>query len=205
MPITTILFDIGNVLTHDGYESYLVDPIDGLALPLHLPAADVIALTNDLFETYGIIPRADEAVFWQQVSDRIGIPLSPERIAATRLAVTRVNPEAIEVFELLQEKGIHIGIISNNIEFQYAHQLAALAFEDYADKDLVFLSHTAGVTKASGLFERAAGVVDPADTYVIDDRAANISYARKLGFHTSLYSLSSGQSLMKLVQEIIKL
>lgn len=203
MPIKTVLFDLGNVLSHDGHETYLTDEIYGLALSLGEPKDVVTQKVNHVFRKYAVMSEASEADFWNEIADTLGIELSPEAIDAVKLQITSTNPEAIESFELLKEHGINIGIISNSSPFFYEPQAKPLMLDKYAEPSLLFLSHKRGVLKSSGLFEIAAETVDPATTCIIEDRLKNVEYAQNIGFHATHYALASGESLLAVVEKII--
>ncbi|HSW37713.1 MAG TPA: HAD family hydrolase [Candidatus Saccharimonadales bacterium] len=203
MKIKTVLFDLGNVLSHDGHETYLTHELYGLALSLGLPKKEVIQKVTHIFRKYAVQSEADESDFWDEISETLGIELSPKAIATVKQQITTTNPEAIAAFKLLREHGIKIGIISNSSPFFYDQQAEPLLLDKYAEPDLVFLSHKRGHLKSNGLFEVAAARLDPSSTFVIDDRPHNVEYAQKLGFHAATYSMESGDSLLALTNKIV--
>lgn len=205
MRVKTILFDIGNVLTHDGHETYLTDPTYGLLRTSVLTTEDILEKTAPVFRKYAVIPKADAHAFWRDISEVLETSISNEDIQKVTQDIQTINPEVTKIFELLKANGIRIGIISNNTDVFYPLLAKLLNLSNFVESDLYFLSHTAGVTKSSGLFELAAGRVEPATTHIIDDRAKNVLYAQKLGFGASEYKLSSGDSLLNLVSEIISI
>ncbi len=202
MPIKTVLFDLGNVLSHDGHETYLTDEMYGLALGLGEPKEIVTQKVNHIFRKYAVLSEASESEFWKEIADTLGIVLSSEAVEAVKQQITSTNPEAIESFELLKEHGINIGIISNSSPFFYEAQATPLRLNEYANPNLMFLSHKLGRLKSDGLFELTAETVEPASTYIIDDRPKNVEYAQRLGFQAVAYSFESGDSLLSLVQKI---
>jgi FMN phosphatase YigB (HAD superfamily) len=202
MPVKTVLFDLGNVLSHDGHETYLTDREYGLALSLGEPKEVVTQKVNHIFRKYAVMAEASEPDFWAEIASTLGIELSPKSIDTVKEQITSINPEAIKSFELLKEHGIHIGIISNSSPFFYKAQAEPLSLTNYADSDLMFLSHKLGRLKSEGLFELAAQAVQPATTCIIDDRLKNVEYAQKLGFQAATYSFESGDSLLSLVEKI---
>jgi FMN phosphatase YigB (HAD superfamily) len=204
MQITTVLFDIGNVLSHDGHETYLTHELYGLARQLELPKDEVNVKVNHVFRKYAVKEHASETTFWDEIGDALDLKLSPEAIAEVKQNVDVTNPEAIAAFELLREQGIKIGIISNSTAVFYGPQTEPLLLDKYADPGLLFLSHKEGVLKSDGLFEIAAANVDPKSTCIVEDRAKNIAYAQKLGFNTMQYSLERGESLLAIVESIVE-
>lgn len=203
MPINTVLFDIGNVLSHDGHETYLTHEAYGLTLGLGLPKQEITQKVSRIFRKYAVLPKASESDFWREISETLGIKLTPGDIAAVKKQITITNPEAIASFDLLKEHGIKIGIISNSLSFFYNQQTEPLLFDRYTDPDLLFLSHKMSHLKSDGLFELAAQKLDPATTFVIEDRLKNVEYARNIGFHATVYSLGSGKSLLALTKKLI--
>lgn len=203
MQINTVLFDLGNVLSHDGHETYLTDEIYGLALSLGEPKDVVTQKVNHVFRKYAVRSDASEADFWNEIVDTLGVELSSEAIDEVKLRITSTNPEAIKSFELLKEHDINIGIISNSSPFFYEPQVKPLMLEKYADPSLLFLSHKRGVLKSSGLFEIAAETVDSATTCIIEDRLKNIEYAQNIGFQAVHYAFDRGESLLAVVERIV--
>ena len=203
MPINTVLFDLGNVLSHDGHETYLTDKEYGLALSLGEPKEEVTQKVNHIFRKYAVMEEALETDFWNEIAVTLGIELSSKSIATVKEQITSTNPEAIDSFALLKERGIRIGIISNSSPFFYEAQVKPLLVDTYVDPNLLFLSHKIGRLKSDGLFELAAGVVEPANTCIIDDRPKNVEYAQKLDFQAVPYSLESGESLLALIETIV--
>lgn len=203
MPIKTVLFDLGNVLSHDGHETYLTDKEYGLALSLGESKEVVTQKVNHIFRKYAVMAEAPKSDFWNEIAGTLGIELSPESIETVKQHITSTNPEAIESFELLKKHGIRIGIISNSSPFFYDAQAKQLLLADYADPNLMFLSHKLGRLKSDGLFELAAEALEPASTCIIDDRLKNVEYAQKLGFQAVSYSFESGESLLGLVEKTV--
>ena len=202
MPIKTVLFDLGNVLSHDGHETYLTDKEYGLALSLGEPKEVVTQKVNHIFRKYAVMEEAQESDFWNEIANTLGIELSLESIRTVKEQITSTNPEANESFKFLKELGIHIGVISNSSPFFYDAQVKPLRLDDYIDPNLMFLSHKLGRLKSDGLFELAAEALEPANTLIIDDRLKNVEYAQKLGFQAVSYSFESGDSLLSLVKKI---
>jgi hypothetical protein len=101
MPVKTVLFDLGNVLSHDGHETYLTDKEYGLALSLGESKEEVTQKVNHIFRKYAVMAEASETDFWNEIAVTLGIELSPESISTVKERITVTNPEAIESFFLL--------------------------------------------------------------------------------------------------------
>jgi FMN phosphatase YigB (HAD superfamily) len=203
MPIRTVLFDLGNVLSHDGHETYLTHELYGLALGLDEPKEVITQKVNHVFRKYAVMETASEADFWGEIADSLGVELNAGAVNEVKRQIDDTNPEAIKSFELLKSRGIAIGIVSNSSPFFYEPQTKPLHLDKYVDQNLLFLSHKRGVLKANGLFEIAASMVDPATTCVIEDRMKNVQYAQNLGFHAVHYAFDSGESLLAVVKKAV--
>jgi FMN phosphatase YigB (HAD superfamily) len=201
--IRTVLFDVGGVLSHDGHETYLSHDTHGIARHLGLPRQEVSKRTAPVFRKYAVLPRADEAEFWRDLGRALDTTFSDTAIRTAKQHIKDLNREAGTVFSYLRDKDVKVGIISNSTPFFYPVIARQLSLTSYVHRELCFLSHHEGCLKSNGLFEIAAAQVDPAQTFVIDDRPANVNYARKLGFKSAQYSLESGRSLLSLVKDIV--
>lgn len=202
--IKTFLFDIGGVLSHDGHETYLAHPLHGIALDLGLSEQELFSRTVAVFRKYAVMPTADEAMFWEEIGTALGTSFTPDAISAVKSNVCDINQETTAAFALLDSHNIKIGIISNSTPFFYPVMSAMLPFKDYVQPKLLYLSHVKGVLKSNGLFELATEKLDPSTTFVLDDRLKNVLYARKLGFQSAVYSMTTGASLLELVDECIR-
>jgi len=156
-----------------------------------------------VFRKYAVKEHASEVAFWSEIGDTLGLKLDPKAIVEVKQQVDVTNPEAIAAFEFLRGQGIKIGIVSNSTPVFYDPQTKPLLLDRYADPDLLFLSHKQGVLKSDGLFEIAAARVNPKSTLIVEDRAKNVAYAKKLGFNAVRYSLESGESLLTVVKAIV--
>lgn len=202
--IKTFLFDIGGVLSHDGHETYLSHPLHGIALDLGLSEPELFSRTVAVFRKYAVMPTADEAMFWEEIGAALGTSFTPDTLSAVKSNVCDINQETTAAFALLDSHNIKIGIISNSTPFFYPVISAIQPFKDYVQPELLYLSHVKGLLKSNGLFELAAKKLDPETTFVLDDRLKNVLYARKLGFQSEVYSMTTGASLLELVDECIK-
>lgn len=200
--IQTILFDVGGVLSHDGHETYLSHEKYGLARKLGIPNDEIFSRTVQVFRKYAVLPKASEAEFWKEIGDALGTRFSVVDIDTVKQQIQDVNKDTEATFELLHSRDIKIGIISNSTPFFYPTIASKLQFNKHVQPDLLFLSHVCGHLKSNGLFELAAASLNPAHTFILDDRPKNVVDARKLGFRSVQYSIESGMSLLELADEI---
>lgn len=204
MSIYTVLFDIGNVLTHDGHETYLTHKPNRLSENLGLSTQEILNKTAPVFRTYAVRTIVNETDFWNDMGLALGTSFSDKVIRNLKQELDDINTEAIAVFQSLKERGIAIGVISNCTPFFYASISKLLSLSTYVDPTLYFLSYEKGLLKSNGLFELAATKLDPSQTFIIDDRPKNVAHAKKLGFYGAQYSMKSGESLLALVTRIIR-
>jgi FMN phosphatase YigB (HAD superfamily) len=178
----TILFDIGNVLTTDPWESLLLTPGIGIADRLGIPREAAEAAGRTVWPRFSTDPQAREAEYWAAVEAELGVRIPLELVTYAEPDLLVANPAAVPVLRSLAGAGVRIGIISNNTAFWYPKQAALLDLSTLVDPDLVFVSHLSGVDKVDGLFDVAAAAVEPASTVIVDDRDSNIPRARSAGF-----------------------
>lgn len=192
--ITNVLFDIGGVLTPDPWEALILDDEHGI----HKGAgteAELAQKLTDVWDKYSHMPESHEEDFWQEASNALSLDIDQEAINEVKDKVIVADPEAADTLDYLQQEGVNVGIISNNTAFFWPVQRDALGLEDRGiDPSLVFLSHEAGRDKGDGLFEKAAQIVDPQETLVVDDRQSNIDHAEFLGYQTMAYSIKDPET-----------
>lgn len=193
MQLTTVLFDLGGVLTPDPYETILLHEEKGIGRNLDMSVSEVVSRVSHVWEKYSVLPGAQESDFWNEISAALGVRTDAGEIQVVRQEVVIANPDAIPAFELLRQHGISIGIISDNTAFFYPYQAQILSLGHYTDPSLLFLSQEKQMRKSNGLFALAASSIDPASTLIVDDRTPNLEKAAAAGFQTLLYEL--GQSL----------
>ncbi|PWG13762.1 hypothetical protein DF268_09670 [Streptomyces sp. V2] len=191
-PVSTVLFDLGDVLFRDPWETLLLTERTGLADRLGLDRAQVAETGRKLWHRFSL-SETSEQDYWRALSRRLGQPVSPFLIRELEEELLTANPAA-ETMLSAAAPGRRVGIVSNNTTFWYAKQSGRLRLDKWIDPALVFLSCREGVSKGTageGLFERAAAHLDPATTLIVEDRPRNVARARSAGFHTLTYSFSA--------------
>lgn len=192
VPAAAVLFDLGNVLFCDPWESLLLTPGTGLADRRGLDREYVRAAGTELWARYSL-SATDEESYWAELSAALRTPLTGEFVRSLEEELLLPHPEADRILTAAAASGRRIGIVSNNTTFWYAKQSAALDLPRFVDPGLVFLSCTAGVSKGTrpGLLETAAAATDPGRTLVVEDRPAHLRRAAGLGFETLEFSLAA--------------
>jgi len=125
---------------------------------------------------------------WAEFAERAGIDAPPEEIVAITAKYARpLDPNYENLLGLLQNHGIILGVISNNIAFVWRRQKEAMKLDRFFTTKRVILSCNFGLSKRSPgleLFKAAiaAAGVPPQACIFVDDRAHNIECALQAGF-----------------------
>lgn len=177
------IFDMGNVL------SLNVDVLPPIAERLGLTAEEIVGFAGDDFDELltGSI-TADE--MWDRFNAHFGTDVRED------LLITLFHPvidQRVERLILDLKAGGHRVVCGTN-SFE-KHYLYHLERGEYAVFDRVYASHIMKVAKPAAAFFRrilAEEGWQAADTYFVDDRAANVAAARNLGMHAHLYESYEG-------------
>ncbi|GGU99079.1 HAD family hydrolase [Streptomyces spectabilis] len=188
---SVVLFDLGNVLFRDPWETLLLTEGEGLADRLGLDRDEVDTVGRRLWRRFSVV-EAEEGEYWEELGRELGRKVPPSLVEELEDRLLVANPAAAELLAAASDAGARpVGIASNNTSFWYAKQAERLSLHQWLDPRLVFLSHELGVTKGArgrGLLEAAAERVHPPSTLLIEDRAGNLRRARGLGFRTAAYA-----------------
>lgn len=204
---SVILFDLGNVLFCDPWESLLLTPGAGLADRWELDPLFVREVGRRLWNRFSV-RESEEAQYWQALSLELDRAITPELIAELEGELLVANPVAGELLAAASGGGVRsVGIASNNTTFWYAKQAERLGLARWVDPGLVFLSCRLGVTKGTpgrGLLDVVAEYTRPSATLLVEDRSANLDRARSLGFRTVPYAFTgpAGVSSAELLDTI---
>lgn len=186
----TVLFDVGNVLFPDPWETLLLTPGKGLADRYGLDAGALARTARALWHRFSTVESTADA-YWDALARETGVPLTARAVEALEGELLHPHPRAAEFLARAAEGGRAVGVVSNNTSFWYATQSKALDLDRYVEPDLVFLSFRYGVEKGSpgrGLFEIAAEHT-AATALVVEDRPPNVLRARRAGFRTVHYAM----------------
>ncbi|MGW1995297.1 HAD family hydrolase [Embleya sp. NPDC001921] len=192
-----VLFDIGNVLFCDPWETLLLTAEHGLADRYGLDRGRVAEIGTALWRRYSLTETTEKR-YWEDLARALGVRVHADDVAALESALFRPNPHARQLLDSARDSGYRIGIASNNTTFWFAKQWSALGLDRYVDPKFVFVSHHWGVEKSSpgrGLLEIAAETVTPGRSLLIDDRPDNLTRAGQLGFRWCEYSMTPGSPL----------
>lgn len=202
--LTTILFDLGGVLTSDPWQSILLTPEDGVVDRMRLNRTIVEDAAARLWPKYSL-GRHGEAEYWTELGAAVGVEFDPELVAQAESSTVRVNRQWAGVLTTLRRRGMDWGTISDNTPFWYAKQLRMLAVGAATPPAHQFLSFDFGAAKTGttpDLFHLAAGLVSPPATLVVDDRDRNLQAAETAGFSVVKYEMAadgSGSGLVDVV------
>jgi len=186
--MNAVLFDLGDVLFCDPWETLLLTERTGLADRLGLDREQVAETGRRLWHRFSL-RETDERDYWKALSRRLRLPVSPFLIRELEETLLGANPAAEA---MLSAAASHrVGVVCDTTTFWYAKQSARLRLDRWIDPDLVFLSCREGVSKGTGLFEHAARHLDPASTLVVENGPRDLSRAAATGFRTLAYSFSA--------------
>lgn len=186
-----ILFDVGNVLFCDPWETLLLTPGSGLADRRGIDRHIVAKAGRRLWSEFSTAESSEDQ-YWRDLERELGIRISAEEVRELEKDLLFANPDAALMLGMAKDSGLPLGIASNNTSFWFAKQWKALELERYIEAGLVFVSHRLGVEKNSpgkGLFEIAAEAVPAGESLVIDDQRGNLHRAEQAGFRVEQYSL----------------
>lgn len=203
MAVTTVLFDLGGVLTPDPWETVLFHPDLGLLRDSRVSVADAARSMAAVWTDHAERPDAIAASFWAGAQQVFHAQFTMADVSAVAQLAITANDEFGATTAALTSAGVRIGVISNNTPFFYEWQSDLLALPDVVDNSLSFLSHEQGISKGSGLFELAAERISAGETVVVEDRLGNIDRAERCGFRTLHFELASGESLQQAVSKAI--
>ena len=186
-----LLFDVGNVLADDYWQTLVFTPWKGLAHRYGISVRKAEAVGSELWARFATDPDGTDEEWWSALEAALSITVTPTERAALH-GLIRANAEAVAQLRDMRERGLEIGLITDNTAFWLPKQVEVAGLSRLVSPDLVFASFALGAVKPArpGLYDIAAGVVDPARTLVIDDRVSNLSIASDLGFSVSRYSFS---------------
>jgi FMN phosphatase YigB (HAD superfamily) len=194
---SAILFDIGNVLFCDPWETLLLTPEKGLADLWGLDRSRVEKVARELWVEFSV-RESEEAQYWNEIGSRLGLEVSLSDIESFEKELLLPNPDAETILKTAQRSKRPLGIASNNTSFWFAKQWKALSLGRYIDPALVFVSHSLGVEKSihgHGLLEYAAEHLSVNSSILVDDRRENLTRAKSLGFKTVWYSFADSSPI----------
>ena len=126
-----------------------------------------------------------EQVLASQLTLADGSPVAGEGLLARMWAATKLDDGMLEVFRTLHGLGVPTGLLSNSWGDGYPRELFADRF------DVVVISSEVGMRKPEPrIFLHAAGLLglETAECVFIDDIAANVTAAERLGFTGVLHT-----------------
>jgi FMN phosphatase YigB (HAD superfamily) len=199
MRLKSVLFDIGNVIVSDYWESVWLSKNFGLADRLRIPIEKAELVGLQLWEKHAVI-KSDEKEYWQDASLILDVIFDTRLIEEVERLTITTNPHILSACTKLRENGIRIGIISNNTSFWYCKQVLQSGIAAFLSEEFVFLSCDYGVEKCGAewdLFSYAADKVTPQETLIIDDRIRNVERAKALGFKAINYTCARSATPVK--------
>lgn len=195
--IKAVIFDIGGVFIHDPWEWMLLDAKDNIADTFHLSREDVLRIGSVLWKKYDCITRSDvpireqEKEWWSNFLAALsGYPdnLTVEYlINETDKYLEPIEPQQIrELLDFLKNRGLVLGICSNNTDFWFAREWTKLGLKNYFPKQNIILSQQVGFNKSSPGSEMFKVLKENIgcefqEMIFIDDRKHNLEFAAQCG------------------------
>ena len=184
--ITTIIFDIGNVLVDFCWEEYLYSFHFGKEITERIAKATVL---NNAWNEFDQGAKSEKELIDGFVANDPDIEPEIRRICENIHDMLRKRDYAIPWIKELKEKGYKVYYLSNfsaKAERECAH---TIDFIPYTDGGI--LSYREKLNKPDPriyklLVERFG--LNPGESVFLDDRADNCLAAQKLGFHTVLFT-----------------
>ena len=191
-----VLFDVGGVLAYDVWEHLLCDPPPrnsadpvSISAKYDVPTTQLELLGRHLWKQFDKIPgdaRQLELEYWHRLlahgqcpAKLKTVPVS-DFIAMTDDFIRPVNQaETVALLQSLKDRGIPLGICSNNNEFWYEAQEAKLGLRNFFDGHITLSCHEKTTKATDEIFCTAARRLGlpPSDCIFVDDRMDNVSRA----------------------------
>ncbi|MBP5993612.1 MAG: HAD hydrolase-like protein [Candidatus Moranbacteria bacterium] len=194
--IQAVVFDLGGVLIRDPWEWMLLRAEDNIADRFHLSRKDVARIGVELCGKYEcsrwMHPLIEQEEAWW-MDFLAALPEHPEELTVEYLIretdryIQPIEPERIRMtLERLLEKGMSLGICSNNVDFWFAKQWRRLELDRYFPEQRIILSQAIGATKRSPGHEMFYAVKRNLgcgfdSLLFIDDRMENLEAAAQCG------------------------
>lgn len=184
--ITTIVFDIGNVLAGFDWRTYLQK------FGFSEETEERIAKATFLGENWREVDRGaktDEEIYKDCLSE---IPDLEEELSLVwegRTSIVKEYTYASEWIQSLKEKGYQVYILSNYGETTFAEARRTFSFLQYPD-GMVISYEIKHVKPEREIYEELIKRyhIVPEQTVFIDDLTVNIEAAQKMGFQTILFT-----------------
>jgi HAD superfamily hydrolase (TIGR01509 family) len=195
VPVKAVIFDKGNVLTPDIYESFCRDDVHGIrALHPELSSAACLDACNVLWGrfAYSSDRHEDERQYWLEFICRLAGQFrsqpTPERLMAMVDHYVYSLPGSIELLEDLRARGVLLALCSNNTKFWSDRQDEKLDLRRFVSGRRTILSCDFGVSKSASytLFQASVdslGLPAAACAFV-DDRLSNVEHGRTFGLRS---------------------
>ncbi len=134
---------------------------------------------------------AEEGELYRYIDRQVGHRIDPRRVDEAWCSFLLDIPAyKLDMLLYLRRKGYQLFMLSNTNQIMFdwmrreTFTVQGLTVEDYFDR--LFLSYEMKLVKPGAeIFREMAsqGGIDPRETLLIDDGAANVATARSLGFH----------------------
>jgi FMN phosphatase YigB (HAD superfamily) len=217
--IKAVFFDIGGIIIQDPWEWMMVDSENNISEMFGLDPEEVASIGKEVWGGYDKVNPPDyhsfELQYWNDFLSKISNKpdsLTPEYvIARANEYLTPINEGVIlKLLQELREKGVVLGICSNNTEFWFQRQKMVFDFDRLFDEKQIILSQRVGLTKSGDPEEmfslvRDSAQVDFEEIAFVDDRKNNIESATTQGIRAIYANDQSLKTTLEIRNTLIQL
>lgn len=187
--LAALALDLGGIVTNDPMETVTEE----VTRRHRLAPARVEAARRGPWDRFSTGPACSAPAeeqewvrleFWGSIIRDLGLPESPADLDALMGATLKLLDDRwLPLLEALQQQNFTVWIVSNQVCFIAARQLA-LGLRPFIAPERLLLSNDIGYVKSSGrpfdlLLERSG--LNPADLLFFDDRCGNVKEALRRG------------------------
>lgn len=184
--ITTVVFDIGNVLAGFDWQTYLRQ----FGFPKE--TEDRIAAATFLGKNWQEVDRGaktDEEIYADCLREIPDLEKELSMVWDRRLEIVKEYEYSADWIQMLKEKGYRVYLLSNYGKTAFTEVKRKFSFLQYPD-GMVISYEIKHIKPEKEIYEeliRRYAVV-PEEAVFIDDLPANLEAAKEMGFHTILFT-----------------
>jgi putative hydrolase of the HAD superfamily len=179
--IRAILFDVGGVLLEDFIDTKLAD----LAAKYNL-SVEAVLQRRKIIRQLADAGRISDREFWGRLFDEFGVRLDGQDYEWHHYL--KPVPGSLELVGRLKQGGYQLAILSNDSQEMFVIKKEQFGLAELFP-DIILSCEHGWIKPQREIFQIALRrlAVEPSAALFIDDRAANIIAARKLGMATILF------------------
>ncbi len=183
--IKVVLFDFGGVIAEEGFR----EGLEAIARKNNLDASTFFFQVVDLINSTGYLTgKCEEHDFWESLRIATRVKGSDISLRVEILSRFIIRLRMLEVVELIKNKGLKTGILSDQTNWLDEINLNHHFYQYF---DYIFNSFKLGKSKSdSSLFTDVCEYlgVKPEEILFIDDNSYHILRANNTGYHTIYFT-----------------